>query len=306
MEEMLKRIETLRRERDAVILAHYYVDDAVQALADFVGDSYYLSEVATKVTQRVILFCGVRFMGESAKILNPQKTVIMASAAADCPMAHMADTDKIEEMRRRYNDLAVVCYINSTAEIKAHSDVCVTSSNAVQVIRALPQKNIYFIPDENLGRYVSGFFPDKNFILGDGYCHVHTEIKREDILKAKEFHPATKVLAHPECTADVLELADYIGSTSGIIDYATKSPDGEFFICTEMGTLYELNKRNPGKRFYFVGHRPFCPNMKTVGVENVLSALESMSPAVELDAGLIEKCAVPLKRMLELARAEGK
>ncbi len=302
MQQMLDRINELRKEKDVAILAHYYTDAAIQALADYVGDSYYLSKLATELPQSTIMLCGVSFMGESIKLLNPEKTVIMPDYLADCPMAHMADAERIQKVRDEYDDLAVVCYINSTAAIKAHADVIVTSANALKIVKALPNRNIYFIPDENLGRYIAQFLPDKNVIFNEGFCHVHTSIKRENVLKAKELHPSALVLAHPECTPQVLELADYIGSTSGIIDYATKSPAQIFIICTEMGVLYELEQKNPGKKFYSVGHRQFCPNMKRISIEKVLRQLECMEYVVEVDQKLMDKARAGLDRMLELAR----
>ncbi|WP_077612441.1 quinolinate synthase NadA [Clostridium sp. Marseille-P2415] len=301
MEDINKKIEKLKKEKDAVILAHYYTDDRIQALADYVGDSYYLSKIATEVPQNVIIFCGVSFMGESAKILNPEKTVIMADSYADCPMAHMADEDKIMEVREKYPAAAVVCYINSTAEIKAASDVCVTSSNAVKIVKALPNHDIYFIPDGNLGRYVANMVPEKNIILSNGFCHVHTSIKRSEVEKAKRLHPEALVLAHPECTFDVLEIADYVGSTSGIIDFAAKSDGKVFIICTEMGILYELQLKNPDKKFYSVGHRQFCPNMKRITPQKVLEQLENLNNTVELNEDLYRKANRALDRMLALA-----
>lgn len=299
---MKDQIAKLKKEKDAVILAHYYVDGEVQEIADYVGDSYYLAEVATKVPESVILFCGVSFMGESAKILNPEKKVVMADQLADCPMAHMVDIEKIRKVREEHPDVAVVCYVNSTAEIKAESDVCVTSSNALKIVKKLPNKEIFFIPDENLGRYVAQQIPEKTFIFNDGFCHVHKSIHREELLKAKEVHPEAKVLAHPECTMDILELADFIGSTSQIIDYATKSDDKAFIICTEMGVFYELLQKNPEKKFYSVGHRQFCPNMKKVTLEKVRDALENLDPEVALTEEMRRKAEAPLKRMLELAK----
>ncbi len=301
MSDLTSRIEQLKKERDAVILAHYYVNDEVQAIADYIGDSYYLAKVASKISQKTILFCGVSFMGESAKILNPQKTVLMPAADADCPMAHMAYVDRIEEVRKEYEDVAVVCYVNSTAELKMHSDVCVTSSNALKIVKALPNKHIFFIPDENLGRYVAEQVPEKNFIFNDGFCHVHTSINKEELETAKKVHPDALILAHPECRKEILDLADYIGSTSGIIDYATASGAQEFIICTEMGVLYELKQKNPNKKFYSVGHRQFCPNMKKITLEKVSYELEHMENQVELDDMCIEKANQPLVRMLELA-----
>ena len=302
MEETIReKIERLKKEKDVVILAHYYVDGEVQALADYVGDSFYLSKVATQVTQQNILFCGVQFMGESAKILNPGKNVVMADDFADCPMAHMVTKEKIAEVRAQYDDLAVVCYVNSTAEIKTVSDVCVTSSNAIKVVKNIEAKNIFFVPDNNLGRYVSKMVPEKNFIFHDGFCHVHKSILAENVKAAKEAHPEALILTHPECTEDVVEMSDFVGSTSEIIDYATNSDQKVFLICTEMGVFYELQQKNPDKKFFSVGHRQFCPNMKKVTIDKVESAIESMDSFVELSEETIKKAAVPLKRMLELA-----
>lgn len=298
----LDKINELKKERDAVILAHYYVNDEVQAIADYIGDSFYLSKVATTIEAKTILFCGVSFMGESAKILNPEKTVIMPDMMADCPMAHMADIEKINEVRAEYEDVAVVCYINSTALLKTYSDVCVTSSNALKIVKSLPNKHIFFIPDENLGRYVASQVPEKHFIFNDGFCHVHKSISADNVKKAKEAHPDAKILVHPECTTDVVALADYVGSTSGIIDFATESDAEEFIICTEMGVLYELKLKNPGKRFYSVGHRQFCPNMKRITLEKVADALEQMTNTIELDEETRIKANKPLERMLELGK----
>lgn len=299
---MRERIEQLKKEKDIVILAHYYVDGEVQEIADLVGDSYFLAKKATEVSQQNILFCGVSFMGESAKILNPGKRVIMADEFADCPMAHMVDIAKIQQVREQYPDVAVVCYVNSTAEIKAYSDVCVTSSNALRVVQSLPNKHIFFIPDNNLGRYISTLVPKKEFIFNDGFCHVHTSIHRENVEEAKKLHPNAPVLTHPECTADVLEISDFIGSTSEILDYATKSDAKEFIICTEMGIFFELEQKNPDKRFYSVGHRQFCPNMKKITLEKVVRAMEEMEPEVTMDEELRVKANAPLVKMLELAK----
>ena len=300
----LEKIKTLAREKDTVILAHYYVDAQVQKIADFVGDSYFLSKVATKVLQQNILFCGVSFMGESAKILNPEKRVIMPDETADCPMAHMVTPERIAQARQEWDDLSVVCYVNSTAEIKAASDVCVTSSNAVRVVRNIKEKNIFFVPDNNLGRFVAQQVPEKHFIFHDGFCHVHTSIHAEDVKKAKELCPSAMVLTHPECTMDVIELSDFVGSTSEIIDYAAKSSADKFIICTEMGVFYELQHDNPEKKFYSVGHRQFCPNMKKITVDKVERALEMLEPVIELDEDLRMRANEPLIKMLELAEKE--
>jgi quinolinate synthase len=300
-ETLKQEIAALKSQRNAVILAHYYVDGEVQEIADYVGDSYYLAKLAVQLQEETIIFCGVSFMGESAKVLNPGKKVIMADEFADCPMAHMVEVDKIEQVRQSHPDVAVVCYVNSTAEIKAHSDVCVTSSNAIKVVKNLPQKEIFFIPDENLGRYVAEQIPEKDFIFNDGFCHVHKSIHKEELLAAKQAHPQAKVLTHPECTGDVLALSDFIGSTSQIIDYATESEDTEFIICTEMGIFYELAQKNPSKKFYSVGHRQFCPNMKKITLQKVKHALETLEPEMNVDSALAEASCKPLERMLELA-----
>ncbi len=302
MNDMIKEIEQLKKEKNAVILAHYYVPDEVQEIADYIGDSYYLAKVATQVDADTIVFAGVSFMGESAKILNPDKTVLMPDILADCPMAHMADVEKIEEMRAKYDDLAVVCYINSTAELKCHSDVCVTSSNAVKIVKALPNKNIFFIPDENLARHVAEKVPEKNFIFNKGFCHVHVSVTPENVRAIKEKYPNALVAAHPECKEEVLKLADYIGSTSGIIDYATKTDNEEFIICTESGVGYELRTKNPDKKFYFAGTKFFCPNMKRNSVEKILHVLKTGENEVHVSDEVREKALKPLSRMLELAK----
>lgn len=299
--DITEEIQQLKKEKDFVILAHYYVDGKVQEIADYVGDSYYLSEVATKIPNQNILFAGVSFMGESAKILNPEKNVYMADSTADCPMAHMVDIDRIEEVRKEYEDVAVVCYVNSTAEIKTHSDVCVTSSNAVKVVKNLKNKYIFFIPDDNLGHYVAQQVPDKEFIFHDGFCHVHKSIEAGLVQNAKKIHPEALVLVHPECTEDVLALADFIGSTSQIIDFATKSNSEKFIICTEMGIFYELSQKNPNKKFYSVGHRQFCPNMKKISLEKAVEVLRNPTNEIVLEKEIIEKAKAPLERMLKLA-----
>lgn len=302
MEELKLKIETLKKEKDAVILAHYYVNDEIQEIADYVGDSYYLSKIAVEVPQKVIVFCGVTFMGESAKILSPEKTVIMPELNADCPMAHMAEIEKIREVRKKYDDLAVVCYINSTAEIKKAVDVCVTSSNALKIVHALPQKNIYFVPDENLGRYIASKLPKKNFIFNNGYCHVHDEIMIDELEDAKAAHPQAQVLVHPECTMTVIGAADYVGSTSGIIDFAAASDAKEFIIGTEIGILYQLRKNNPNKKFYTINKNQICPNMKKITLHKVAYALENGINQMEVDDETRTKASMALEKMLELSK----
>lgn len=297
-----EEIHALKKEKDAVILAHYYVEPEVQEIADYVGDSFYLSRVAVGLSEQTIVFCGVAFMGESAKILNPGKTVLMPDLEADCPMAHMADAGTVRRMREQYEDLAVVCYINSTAELKKLSDVCVTSANAVKIVKALPNRNIFFIPDKNLAHYVAGQVPEKHFIFNEGCCPVHEELQLCELLEVKAEHPDAKVLSHPECQEKVLEQSDYIGSTSGIIQYAAESACREFIVCTEKGVRWKLEKDNPGKKFYFTSTEPVCRDMKQNTLDKILHVLKTGENAVEVDAGLRELSKKPLERMLELAK----
>ncbi len=297
-----ERIRQLKQEKDVVILAHYYVDGEVQEIADFVGDSFYLAKIAKQSNADVIVFCGVEFMGESAKILNPDKKVLMPDITADCPMAHMVKDGIVNEMRAKYDDLAVVCYINSTAELKCQSDVCVTSSNAVKIVKALPNKNIFFIPDRNLGRFVAEQVPDKNIILNDGCCPIHAKITAVQVENEKEKHPNAKVLSHPECDASVLSLSDYIGSTADIIAYAKADSASEYIICTEDGVDYKLITDNPNKRFYYPEPHPCCADMKLNTLTAVLSVLEKEDQEVTVKDDVRERALIPLEKMLELAK----
>lgn len=301
MNQLAQEIEKLKIENNALILAHYYVEAEVQKVADYVGDSYYLAQKAVSCEQDIICFCGVEFMGESAKILNPTKKVLMPDRMADCPMAHMISVEKIQEMRQQYDDLAVVCYVNSTAQVKAFSDVCVTSSNAVSIVKNLSEKTIFFVPDQNLGRYVATRVPEKQIILNDGFCHVHHRITAQEVQKAKQKRPEAKVLVHPECTMEVLALADYVGSTKGILEYARKSEASCFLICTEMGILHPLQQQNPQKHFYFVGKAQLCPNMKKITLEKVKQVLIHQQNEIILEEALMERARIPLERMLKLA-----
>ncbi|MCR5100031.1 MAG: quinolinate synthase NadA [Butyrivibrio sp.] len=302
MEKLVGEIKQLCKEKDAVILAHYYVDDAIQEIADYVGDSFYLAKVAKADTHKTLVFCGVTFMGESANILNPEKTVLMPADDAVCPMALMVDPKTIAEMRQKYDDLAVVCYINSMADIKALSDVCVTSSNALKIVKSLPNKNIFFIPDGNLGRFVAQEIPEKNIILNPGYCHVHTTITAEDVEKMLDEHPDSEILVHPESKKEVCDLADFVGSTKEIIEYAAKSNAKSFIICTEKGVLHELKNVAPDKEFYFVGARQICPNMKKLTLEKVKACLVNNAPVARVPEDIRLAALKPLDRMLELAK----
>lgn len=302
MSDLTEKIQRLKKEKNAVICAHYYVDGEVQDVADYIGDSYYLAKIASKVKEDVIVFCGVSFMGESAKILNPTKTVLMPDPEADCPMAHMADPETIKKMREQYEDLAVVCYVNSNAVLKACSDVCVTSANALKIVKELPNKNIYFIPDQHLASYIAQQVPEKNILINAGYCPIHHEVSADAVKAEMRRYPNAKVLVHPECPKEVTDLADYAGSTSGILDYAKKSDAEEFIICTENGVRHKLEKENPGKKFYFTETEPVCVDMKKITLEKILHVLKTGENEVQISEELRELSKRPLEKMLELAK----
>ena len=299
---MKNQIEQLKRAKNAVILAHYYAPAEVQEIADYVGDSFYLAKIAKQSKADIIVFCGVAFMGESAKILNPDKKVLMPDPTADCPMAHMVADGIIEEMRAKYDDLAVVCYINSTAELKCKSDVCVTSSNAIKIVKALPNKNIFFIPDKNLGSFVAKQVPEKNIILNDGCCPIHAKITVAQLQAEINAHPDSLVLTHPECENEVVDLSDFAGSTAEIIDFTKASSCKEFIICTEDGVDYKLVTDNPDKRFYYPNPHPCCADMKLNTLEAVLSVLEKEDKEIVVDSSIREGALRPLERMLELGK----
>ena len=300
--EIRQEIQALKEARNAVILAHYYVEPAVQEIADYVGDSFFLSKKAVSLPQKTIVFCGVSFMGESAKLLNPEKTVLLPDPSADCPMAHMADPETIQALRQQWDDLAVVCYINSTAALKACADVCVTSSNAVDIVRALPQHNILFLPDRNLARFVAAQVPEKHIILPSGCCPTHDRMQAEQISDLQRQHPGALVLAHPECPPAVTALADYVGSTAGILSFAAKSDGTEFIICTEHGIRHPLAVENPNKQFYFPATTPICPDMKRITLEQIRDVLKNGGQPVEVDGTLSQTAKKPLDEMLRLAK----
>ena len=294
-----EKILKLKKEKNAIILAHLYQTPEIQEIADYVGDSYYLSKIARDCKEDLIIFCGVKFMGESAKILSPQKTIILPATNAGCPMADMACVEDLEEMIKLYPDAFKVCYINSSYEVKALCDVSVTSSSALDILKNVENKQILFLPDRNLGSYIAEFFPEKEFILWRGFCPTHHRITAEDIIKAKEEHPNVKVLSHPECSKEVRDLSDYIGSTSGIINYATECEDKEFIIATEEGVLHQLKKKNPDKKFYFP-EVMVCPNMKKTSLQDVYDALDGKKEEVILDEEIRKKALTSLENMHKL------
>ena len=308
-DELRGEVARLKRERDAVILAHYYVAPEVQELADHVGDSFALARLAATLPASTLVFAGVRFMAESARLLSPEKTVLMPCPAADCPMAHMVRRETVEAARERYgDDLAVACYVNSTAEVKSWSDVCVTSSNAVRIVRALPQANVLFVPDRHLGSYVADHVGEKNVILNDGYCPVHRDISAREVEALREELPGAPVLAHPECPPEVMALADFAGSTAEIIEAAVAGEARDYIILTVDGVRGELERRcaGMGKRFHFPRTRPVCPDMGLITAEAVLSCLRDGTGEVGLpEPGVAAGARRALERMLELGRQDG-
>lgn len=291
----------LKSKRNAIILAHNYCLPEVQDISDFVGDSLALAIQASKTNADVIVFCGVRFMAEGAKILNPEKTVLMPEPDALCPMASMCSSSQLDEIKLIYPHAAVVGYVNSTADSKTRMDICCTSANAVKVVDSLEENQVIFAPDANLGAYVQSQCPDKKIILWKGYCPTHQAISKNMLEKLHRLHPRALILLHPECRPEVLEMADYIGSTAGILDYVRLSEEKEFIIGTEIGMLHPLSKNNPDKIFYAVD-AAVCPMMKMTSLDSILQCLQDMSGSVELDLATSSQAHGPLKKMLDVKR----
>lgn len=303
MNNMLKeKILKLKKDRNAIILSHYYQRDEIQELADFVGDSYKLSEIARDCIENTIVFCGVNFMAESAKILSPHKTILLPVLDAGCPMAEMADVEEVSKLKDKHPNATVVSYINSTTEVKAISDVCVTSSSAIKIIKNLNAEEIIFLPDRNLGEYISEQFLDKNFIIWDGFCITHKKVKASDILELKELVKDVKVLVHPECEKSIRDLADFVGSTGEIINYSTLCQNKNYIIATESGILYELKKKNPNKNFYVPGKTMTCINMKKTTLEDVYNCLLNMNYEIKIEENLRVKALDSLLNMHKLSR----
>ncbi|MCX7922446.1 MAG: quinolinate synthase NadA [Clostridia bacterium] len=298
--EMIKKIIELKEKRKAVIVAHNYQIDNVQEIADVVGDSFALSKYCASNDAKVIVFCGVHFMAESAKILSPEKTVLLPEIDAGCPMADMVTAEALREEKKKYPGAAVVCYINSSAEVKAETDICCTSSNAINVVKAVEEKDVMFVPDMNLGSYVAKMVPEKNVILWKGFCVTHHKIKTDEVKKIKELHPDALLLVHPECRPEIVELADFAGSTKQIIDFANESNNKKFIIGTEMGVLYKLKNNNPDKTFYLMSQGLVCPNMKKTTLKSVYDSLNEMKNVIELDEDIRIRAKKSLDRMLEI------
>jgi len=302
MTDLNLRLAQLKEDRNAVILAHVYQRAEVQDAADFVGDSLGLSQQAKQTDSDVILFCGVHFMAETAAIVCPEKTVLMPDANAGCPMANMLTVRQLRAKKQEHPGAVVVCYVNSSAAVKAESDICCTSANAVEVVRSIErEKEVIFVPDASLGGYV-GRMLDRPMILWPGYCPTHHRILAEDVLMLKQAHPAAKAAVHPECTEDVLALADFIGSTSAILDYCRQTDAPEFVVGTEIGVRHQLQQENPDKVFYMIEQLADCPNMKLTTLEKMVWALEDMQPRVTVDEETAGRARQAIERMLAIPR----
>ncbi|MFW6122246.1 MAG: quinolinate synthase NadA [Petrotogales bacterium] len=301
--EIEEKVSFLKQKQDALILAHNYQIPEIQDIADFVGDSLDLALKATKTTAKNIIFCGVDFMAESAKILNPSKNVVIPDKDAKCPMAAMVDPESLGWLINENPDAEVVTYINTTADVKAISDICCTSSNGAKIVKSRSSKKIIFVPDRNLGLYVQRFTPEKEMILWQGICPTHHKISKEEILQIKEKHPEAEILAHPECRPEVIDIADHAFSTNGMVNHVKKSKAKEFIIGTEKGLCYRLKKENPNKNFYSL-KSAICPNMKKITLEKVLKSLESLKPEVDLSENIMERAKLPLQRMMDMGRGD--
>jgi len=301
-EKLREKIFELKKEKNAVIIVHNYQRDEIQDIADISGDSLALSQAAVRADAKVIVFCGVDFMAESASILNPDKIVLLPVKEAGCPMADMVTVERLKEKKKEYPNAAVVCYVNSSAEIKAESDICCTSSNAIQIVKSLKDhKEVIFIPDKNLGRYIQSNVPDKKIILWEGFCPTHIRVSKEEVMRTKELHPESVILAHPECNPDVLSVSDYICSTAGMFKHVKSSKSKSFIIATEIGMLYGLKKANPSKDFYVPTERLVCPTMKLTTLGWVAHSLEAMEHQIKITGDIKERSFKALERMLRVS-----
>ncbi|OGN96003.1 MAG: quinolinate synthase [Chloroflexi bacterium RBG_13_51_36] len=296
---LVEKISALKKRRNAVILVHNYQLGEIQDIADFVGDSLELSQNAAKTGADVIVFCGVHFMAETASIICPDKVVLLPDVNAGCPMANMITVERLWAKKEEHPQAVVVCYINSSAEVKAESDICCTSANAVEVVESLDAPEIIFIPDQYLGHYISTR-TGKKMILWPGFCPTHVRIEPERIKELKQEYPQAKVVVHPECRPQVIVLADEVASTSGMCRYARRDDVKEMVVGTEMGIIHRLRKENPGKRFIPASEQAICPNMKLITLEKILWSLEEMSPAVKVSERIRLKAIAAVDRMLEV------
>ena len=299
--KIIDKINTLRKEKNAIILAHNYQIPEVQDIADIVGDSLALSRAAAKTNCEMIVFCGVHFMAESAKILSPDKKVLLPVYDAGCPMADMITAEELRSYKSKHSDTKIVCYVNSSAEVKAESDICCTSSNALKIVQSIDADKVLFVPDKNLGGYIRDRVKDKTVDLWPGFCITHQRAVAQDVLSAKDAHPDAEVLVHPECSSKIVDLAHFVGSTSQIIEYANKSESKSFLIGTEMGVLHKLRQDNPDKNFYMISQSLVCYNIKKTSLEDVLSALQDEKHQITVDENIRIRALKSLDDMLKLS-----
>ncbi|WP_442602079.1 quinolinate synthase NadA [Paenibacillus sp. KN14-4R] len=295
--ELRERLIQLKKERNAIILAHYYQRDEIQEIADFRGDSFLLAQKAASTDADVIVFCGVHFMGESAKILAPTKTVIIPDERAGCPMADMVNVEGLRALKRQHPNAKVVAYINTSAEVKAETDICCTSANALKVVNSVDSDEVIWVPDKNLGDYVSKF-TNKKMIIWEGYCNTHDMLTIKDVEEMKRLHPNAEFVVHPECRPEVVAMGDFVGSTTAIIKYCKESSCQEFIVGTEDGTGYQLRFDSPEKKFHFATKYLVCPNMKVNNLKKVVKALETMKPEIYVPNHVAEQAKQSLERML--------
>jgi quinolinate synthase len=297
-----QQIRDLLKQHNAVLLAHNYMRDEVQEIADITGDSLGLSIEASKTDADVIVFCGVHFMAESAAILSPQKKVLLPRPDAGCPMADMVTAEDLRALKAKHPGVPVVTYVNSSADVKAESDICCTSANAIKVVRSLKEQELIFVPDRNLGRWVATFVPEKNFIFWEGFCPTHERMTVEAVMMKKAEHPDALFICHPESAPEVTALSDYACSTSAMYDYCRTSPATKFIIGTEAGILYKLRVENPGKEFILASPALFCPNMKLTSREDIVISLQTLEPAITVSEDVRIRAKAALDRMLAVPR----
>ena len=299
-ENLIKEILSWKEKREAIILAHVYQTGEIQDIADFTGDSLFLSQQAAKTQAKVIVFCGVQFMAETASILSPEKIILLPEIKAGCPLADMAPIEKVKKKLKELPKVAIISYVNSSAVVKSLSDYCCTSANAVQVVQAIPaERDILFIPDKNLADFTARK-AKRNIIPWQGYCPVHNILTKEDVIKVKKLHPQALLLVHPECRPEVCNLAEYIGSTRGIIEFTSNNPAKEYIIGTELGIFHPLKKNNPEKDFFPASEKMICKDMKLITLEKVLHSLKNLDPRIIVPEDIREKSLKALNRMIKI------
>lgn len=298
--EIIEKIQKLKKEKNAIVLAHCYQNVEIDEVADFVGDSLYLSQQAAKTDADIIVFAGVYFMAETAKILSPDKKVLLPRLEAGCQMADMINLQQIREFKSKHPNIPVVCYVNSTAEVKSESDICCTSANAVKVVKSMNVPKVLFVPDTYLGTYVGEQLKDVEVITYPGYCPTHLRIRPEDILEQKKVYPDAEVLVHPECHKEVVKLADFVGSTTGIMKRAKESNAKTFIIVTELGVVERLERDFPDKKFVLVSPKAVCANMKWIHLEDILNSLEAEQHEIDVDPELAKRAYAPIEKMVSI------